>query len=430
MSSRTALGRSHDAERQRGTSELLADGRSRTAVAGVEDAVQVANAIEHEPHRLRGVQVVVHRLAERRQEGCRLAGERTVEGDGGGGAARGLVGAGKRLVESHDRPLRLLEASRGEVERRAVVRAEIEQSQGLGGRPLRHLGDRQDVAQRLGHLFGARGDHPVVHPEAREGPTGVGLRLRDLVLVVREDQVGAAAMDVESLAQVALRHGRALEVPAGSPRAPRAVPRRLARLGSLPEREVVNVLLVGIDLLARRHVVEPLMRQLAVLREAPHAEVDAAVAHRVGEVLRDQPLDQGDHVVDVLGRARLVRRPQALEPRGVLAEGGDLTLRQRARGQALLSRTPDDLVVDVGEVANERDGRSACAQVAAEDVHGDERPGVADVRARVDRDAAPVDADPPRRARHEGLLATGEGVGENQPHRDYSSSSRSLARTE
>ena len=44
--------------------------------------------------------------------------------------------------------------------------------------------------------------------------------LGDLVLVVREDQVEAAAVDVERHAQPALAHGRALDVPAGAAVAP------------------------------------------------------------------------------------------------------------------------------------------------------------------------------------------------------------------
>ena len=44
-----------------------------------------------------------------------------------------------------------------------------------------------------------------------------GLGLRDLVLVVREDEVGAAAVDVEVEPEDLLRHRRALDVPARPP---------------------------------------------------------------------------------------------------------------------------------------------------------------------------------------------------------------------
>ena len=58
----------------------------------------------------------------------------------------------------------------------------------------------------------------LLRPDARHGGRAVGAAaLGNLVLVVREDEVEAAAVDVEDLAQVFRRHGRALDVPAGSP---------------------------------------------------------------------------------------------------------------------------------------------------------------------------------------------------------------------
>ena len=84
----------------------------------------------------------------------------------------------------------------------------------------------------------------------------------------------------------------------------------------------------------------------------------------------------------------------------------------------LLGGAPDDLVVDVGEVAHEGDVVAAEAQIAVEHVDGDQGARVADVRAVVDGDAAPVDADAARASRGaERLLAPGERVGEDQAHR-------------
>jgi hypothetical protein len=48
--------------------------------------------------------------------------------------------------------------------------------------------------------------------------------LGDLVLVMREDEVEAAAVDVDRLSEVALDHGRAFDVPAGAAPAPWAIP--------------------------------------------------------------------------------------------------------------------------------------------------------------------------------------------------------------
>jgi hypothetical protein len=98
--------------------------------------------------------------------------------------------------------------------------------------------NRDQVAQALRHLLALELEHAVVHPVAGEGLAGVRLGLRDLVLVMREDQVVAAAVDVDLFAQELHAHGRAFDVPARPALAPGALPARLARLRSLPEGEV------------------------------------------------------------------------------------------------------------------------------------------------------------------------------------------------
>jgi hypothetical protein len=58
----------------------------------------------------------------------------------------------------------------------------------------------------------------VVHPHVGQRLAGGALALGDLVLVVRELQVGAAAVDVEGVAQHLAAHGRAFDVPARAAR--------------------------------------------------------------------------------------------------------------------------------------------------------------------------------------------------------------------
>ncbi len=53
--------------------------------------------------------------------------------------------------------------------------------------------------------------------------------LGDLVFVMGKHQIDAAAMDVERLAQIFLRHGRAFDVPAGPAAAPGRFPARQRR---------------------------------------------------------------------------------------------------------------------------------------------------------------------------------------------------------
>ena len=158
-----------------------------------------------------------------------------------------------------------------------------------------------------------------MHPRAREALAG-GLRLGALVLVVREDQVEAAAVHVEVLAELRARHGRALDVPAGPPSPPGRVPGRvLVRLVGLPEREVERraLALAGLDAGAGDQLVGPLARELAVRRIGLDAEVDVAVGGRVGRAALDQPLDQRDDLGDRLARERLGVGPPEPEPVGV-----------------------------------------------------------------------------------------------------------------
>ena len=79
----------------------------------------------------------------------------------------------------------------------------------------------RDVADALGHLL-ALGvdDEAVVHPVVGE-PLAERHRLGPLVLVVRETQVEATAVQVETLAEEVEAHHDAFGVPAGPAVAPR-----------------------------------------------------------------------------------------------------------------------------------------------------------------------------------------------------------------
>src|ERR1700736_4416097 len=87
-----------------------------------------------------------------------------------------------------------------------------------------------------------------MQPHAGERLAVRRLRLCDLVLVVRKDEVDSTAVDVERVAEVVLAHRRALDVPAGPAATERRVPRGaqllVAGLRFLPEREVADVFLL------------------------------------------------------------------------------------------------------------------------------------------------------------------------------------------
>jgi hypothetical protein len=251
-----------------------------------------------------------------------------------------------------------------------------------------------------------------MHPDACELTSGRA-RLRELVLVVGEAEVVPAAVDLEDRPEVLLRHRRALDVPARPAHPPRRLPGGvLARLLSLPEGEVALILLQVARLL-RDHLVELRAGEPPVLREARHAEVDVA-AGLVGVTTLDQLLDEGDDLRDRLARARLDIGTAEAEVVRVLEEPAGRALGYLAAADALGDRLLVDVVVDVGDVLDERHVVAARLEPALDPDGQHERPRVADVDALVDRRAARVDAD--RAGRRRKLLdPAGERVIE--PHR-------------
>ena len=219
----------------------------------------------------------------------------------------------------------------GHVDGLAVVAREQGEADGLAAMAfLQKLAHGEEVAEGLRHLLAANDDVAVVHPEAREPAVGAAARLGDLVLVVRKDQVLAAAVDVEGLAQVLGAHGRALDVPARPAAPPGAVPARLGLVRGLPQHEVGRVLLVGrhVDPGAGDHLLAVPMGEAAVVGVGGHVEQHVAVGG-VGVTTGDQLLDEGDHLRDRLGGARLHARRQGAEGRHVVVEGLGGAGRQR-----------------------------------------------------------------------------------------------------
>src|SRR4051794_22329836 len=138
----------------------------------------------------------------------------------------------------------------------------------------------------------------AVQPGAHERLAGRRFRLGDLVLVMRKDKVDAAGVNVEARAEVFHAHRRALDMPAGSPRADLRVPARLALARSLPDREVAYVVLavlVGLDSLTDALLRRVDVRQLPVLGPTGDAEKDGAIVRPIGVATIDERLDQRDH---------------------------------------------------------------------------------------------------------------------------------------
>jgi hypothetical protein len=290
------------------------------------------------------------------------------------------------------------------------VDLEVVEAEGLGGEQLERLPDGEDVAEALPHLPAAlHVEEAVVHPVADVGRPVPALALGHLVLVVREHQVEAAAVDVEGDPEELPGHGRALDVPARAPVAPGARPRRLALLGRLPEREVLRGPLAAHRLGAPLHLVDLLAAELAVAVEGLDAEPDVSV-DGVGVAALHQHLDELDDLGHRGADPRRVRRLLEAEGGHVLVEARDEAVREIEGRLAALLGPLDDLVVDVREVADEGDVPAAVPEVAGEGVEGDHRPRVPDVAVVVDGHPTDVEADVALLLRDEVLHLSSERV--------------------
>ena len=210
----------------------LAVGELVDGVAGFEEVADDDGRVE----------VVVHGVVALLLEGGGIVGRE--------GAARGglhAVELGKAVDEALQTFAAGFEGFVGEVDGGAVVGLEDEEADGHGGVGFVEVGvlsgeeflEGDEVAQALAHFLSVDGNHVVVHPVVDHVVALGSDGLCYFAFVVGEDEVHAAAVDVEVVAEVFASHGGALAVPAGEAVAPGRGPAHdVLRLGLFPEGEI------------------------------------------------------------------------------------------------------------------------------------------------------------------------------------------------
>ena len=377
------------------------------------------------------VHVVAHGLLAARAQPADVDGRGAV-----GGCELGEPFGG--FKESLEALLGGLQGLVAEVHRAAIVCLKDEEADCLRAISLRQqrmatgeeLLQGDGVAERLAHLLPVVSDHVVVHPPAHHLFAFGGYGLRDLALVVGEDEVHAAAVDVEMVAEVLAAHRGAFAVPAWEALAPLRWPTHdVLRCGAFPEGEVDGVTLLrlpvqlagGVEQLVHVAVGEDAVAVVLVVSR--HVEVDRAFAlvgvavgqdavdelHLLDDVSRGLRLDAGREHVQQIHRAVVATRVVLHDlHRLELFDActlGDLVL-------ALVGVVLE--VAHVGDVADVAHLVSEVGEVAEEDVEGDGRTGVAEVRIAVDGGSADIHA---HMWRVEGLklrLPAREGVIQNE----------------
>ena len=261
-----------------------------------------------------------------------------------------------------------------------------------------------------------------MHPEVREIIAGRG-RLGQLVLVMRETQIQTAAVNVEARTQVLTGHRRALQVPTRAATAPRGLPRsgqRLALLIALPQRKITRIALTArIGIRRILHIVNALVGQRAVFLPGTHIKVHVTriIQRRVGVAAVNQALNQSKHLGNMAGRARLIGRRVNTQRRvgpskhllKTVRERPPLLIRDLALKTGLhgISGLRQNLIVNIGDVADRRHLQAAVAHPAAQLVEHQRRTDMAQVRFTLHRGTAIVDT---RLTGHDGLkLADSRG---------------------
>ena len=195
-------------------------------------------------------------------------------------------------------------------------------------------------------------------------------------------------------------------MPSGKSGAPGRVPReRPARLGGLPEREVRRIAFGGIDLHTHALLqgLADVAGKPAVAGEALHREVHVP-GDLVRQPAREEPLDDRDHLRNVVRRAREVRRRQDTEAALVLVKGGLVELGDLLGGLSLREGRGDDFVLTavddvlthvphVGDVLHRRDAVSEEGQRTSQPVGEQVRAQVPEVHRPVHRRTARVHPD-------------------------------------
>ena len=156
-----------------------------------------------------------------------------------------------------------------------------------------------------------------------------------------------------------------------------------------------------------QEVVQLAAGEFAVAGELGHVEENIA-AGRVSNALGDQRFDEFHDLADVVRNLRFMRRRIDLERREVAAGLLNVTCAQFQRILSELRGPSNDLVIDVGEVADVIHLEAEVFQILPDDVEEDRLPRVTQVSVVIGGDAASVHADFILFERHEILGLSGQ----------------------
>ncbi|CQD20610.1 hypothetical protein BN970_04723 [Mycolicibacterium conceptionense] len=239
-----------------------------------------------------------------------------------------------------------------------------------------------------------------MHIVASETPLprdGFGVGGRELV--VRENQVTAAALDVEDRTDAGERDGRTLDVPARPARAERRGPAGLPGPLRPPQQRVELVALtyaVGVTApLAEQaqHGLAVVARLVAELNRGVGAVVHVGifgVVDHVGRTRGQHLLHQLDHLGDRVGGGHVVVRRQHAQRGHVVAEKLGLPVAEVTPIDAVAVSPFEQRIVHIGDVLHVVDGVPGVQPQPVHQIEGQIGRGMPEVGGVVRGDAAHV----------------------------------------
>ena len=356
-----------------------------------------------------GIQVVIHRSAERFRE----RGGPIRDGFIASIGERCIGQAELKVAQALDGGSRSAQAVHRKVELLAVGDRCQQIPDRLGGITfLQQVPQGVKIAERLRHLLAINQQKLAVQPIADEGFSRQRFRLRDFIFVVREDQVGAAGVNVKRLAEIFRRHNGALDVPARPSGPELGFPEGFPRLGRFPQHEVPRVGLLVLVLIHSRFGVDAAhvhLGQFSVRWKLRDAKIDGAIA-AVGKTLLFQLPDGMCHLRDVVGGSDADLGLFHTQHAAVFQKRINILLSIITQRHSRSRGIPDGLVVHIGQIHDFSQLVAALADVPPQDVAEDKCPVVANVGVVVDRGTADVHANLAVFERQEFLLPPGQGI--------------------
>ena len=264
-----------------------------------------------------------------------------------------------------------------------------------------------EIAQRLTHFLAVDGNHVVVHPiTARHFAVGRH-RLGNFRFVVRKEQIHATPVDIELLPEIFARHGRTFGMPPRKTVAPRRRPTHDMFGRSLfPKRKIqwtgLFVLRRKVGARGGQQVFYHPAGELAVvvlLVVFSYIEIDRTIGF-VSVAGGQNFLYHLNLFDDMTARVRLYRRPLHAQLIHIVVVAVGVVLRHLHRFQLFQAGFLGNFVFalvgilfqmpHVGNVAHIAHLVAQMLQIAKQEVEGNPRPGMAQMRVAIDRGAAHI----------------------------------------